>query len=180
MLYLNFPLGIDGNSAQALMSFLSDQVTKGVKEFYILFSSPGGSVRDGVVLHNFLKALPAKVVMHNIGIVDSIANVVFLGANERYANPHSSFLFHGVGFDIEKARFEEKELKERMIGIQRDQNLIAQIIAERTKITQDEVRQMFWEAKTKTPQEAKAAGIVNEVKEAKIPDGTQVASLRAK
>jgi len=66
-------------------------------------------VRDGVTLYNFIRSLPVKTIMHNIGIIDSIANVVFLAANERYANPSSSFLFHGVGFDVNQpARLEEK------------------------------------------------------------------------
>ncbi len=65
------------------MNFLSDQINKGQKEFYFLISSPGGSVNDGIVLYNFIKALPAKIIMHNIGVIDSIATVIFLAANER-------------------------------------------------------------------------------------------------
>ena len=69
-------------------------------------------MKDGVTLYNYIKSLSVKVVMHNVGLVNSIANVIFLAGNERYAVPHSSFLFHGVGFDIpQPTRLEEKEFK---------------------------------------------------------------------
>ena len=36
--------------------------------------------------------------MHNVGQVDSSANVIFLAADERYASPHTTFLFHGMNY----------------------------------------------------------------------------------
>ena len=136
-------------------------------------------MRDGVTLYNFIRSLPVKTIMHNIGIIDSIANVVFLTANERYANPSSSFLFHGVGFDVNQpTRFEEKNLKERLMTIERDQSLIAEIIAARTNLGKEKTMRMFFEAETKTPYEAKEAGIVQEVKSATIPEGNQIITLR--
>lgn len=178
MLYINFSAAINDKTAQSLINFLSQRVNAGENKFYFLFASPGGQVRAGVTLYNQLKALPARIIMHNTGIVDSIGNVVFLVGEERYANVNSSFLFHGVGFDVKTARFEEKDIKEKLVSIQRDQSLIAQIVAERTNITQEQVRKMFLEAETKMPKEAKELGIIKEIKEAKIPDGSQIASFK--
>lgn len=178
MIYVKFSSPINPQTAQNLMNFLSNQVNSGQKEFYFLISSPGGSVNDGIVLYNFIKALPAKIIMHNIGVIDSIATVIFLAANERYCNPHSSFLFHGVGIDIaQPQRLEEKNLKENLIMIERDQKNIADIITERTKLKEEEIRGMFFRAKTKNPQEAKEVNIINEIKEATIPEGSQIISL---
>jgi ATP-dependent Clp protease protease subunit len=179
MLYVNLSAAINQPTSQGVMSFLTEQVNKGEKEFYFLFASPGGAVRDGINLYNFLRSLPAKIIMHNIGVVDSIANVVFLAAEDRYANPVSSFLFHGVGFDItQSARLEEKDLRERLTTIQRDQRLIAEVIAERTKLEQEEIMGMFLEAKTRTPNEAREVGIIQDVKSASIPKGSQIITLR--
>lgn len=178
MIYVKFSSPINPQTSQNLMNFLSDQINKGQKEFYFLISSPGGSVNDGVVLYNFIRALPVKIIMHNIGIIDSIANVIFLASDERYSNPASSFLFHGVGFDINQPqRFEEKELREKLAIIERDQKSIAGIISERTKLEEKEVIEMFFRAKTKSPEEAKELGIIQEIKLANIPEGSQIVSL---
>ena len=98
---------------------------------------------------------------HNIGIVDSIANVIFLAGKTRHAVKNSSFLFHGVGFDINQARFEEKNVKEKLKMIQRDQKLIADIIAEQSQYTQEEIEKMFFEADTRTPEQTKKKQLIN-------------------
>lgn len=178
MTYIKFSSPINQQTSQNLMHFLGEQVNKGEKEFYFLISSTGGNVNDGIVLYNFIRALPAKVIMHNIGVIDSIANVIFLSADERYCSPNSSFLFHGVGFNImQPQRLEEKELREKLVMIERDQKNIAGIISERTKLKEDEIMDMFFRAKTKTPDEAKEAGIVKEIKLANIPEKSLIVSL---
>ena len=178
MIFINFSAGINQRTAATLMNFLAEKINIGEKEFYILISSPGGNVKDGIALHNYIKSLPVKIIMHNIGIIDSIANVVFLAGDERYAVPHSSFLFHGVGFTIEKARLEEKDLKEKLKIIERDQGLISQIIKERTRLSVEQIGEMFLEIQTKTPQEGKALGFIQEIKEVEIPRGIKIFSLR--
>lgn len=156
------------------MALFAQHYNQGVRDFYLLLSSPGGSVMNGINVYNYLRSLPIKLTTHNIGIVDSIANVIFLARETRFAAKNSSFLFHGVGFDITQARFEEKQIKEKLEIIKRDQKLIADIIADRTKLGVAEVEQMFLEAKTMTPEEAQQKQIIQEVKESQIPAGAQV------
>ena len=178
MIYINFSAEINPHTSEALMNFLADQINKGEKEFYILLSSDGGRTKDGMTLYNYIKSLPIKIIMHNIGVVNSVANVIFLAGNERYAVPHSSFLFHGVGFDIpQPTRLEEKELKEKIKIIDRDQTLMSGIIAERTKLSIEEIKKLFLETQTKTPEEAKKMGLIQDIKEVKIPEDTKVFSF---
>src|SRR5438445_8342740 len=66
------------------------------QKMYFLFSSAGGAVDSGVTLYNYLRGLPCRLIMHNIGSIDSIANAIFLAADERFAAPNSAFVFHGV------------------------------------------------------------------------------------
>ena len=84
------------SDSERIASYLDELGYQKINErkdfFYILFSSPGGNVSNGITIYNFLRALPVRMIIHNIGIVDSIANVIFLGIDERYAVPHSSFL----------------------------------------------------------------------------------------
>lgn len=178
MIYINFSAEINQQTSEALMNFLAENINRGEKEFYILLSSPGGSTKNGIALYNYIRSLPVRIVMHNIGMIDSIGNVIFLAGDERYAVSHSSFLFHGVGFDIaQPTRFEEKELKEKIQIIERDQKLISEIMAERTKLSVEEIRKIFLEAQTRTPEEAKKMGFIQEIKEAKISEGAKVFSF---
>jgi len=174
-LFMNFSAEVNQNTSESLMATFSQHYNKGVTDFYLLLSSPGGNVNNGITIYNFLKSLPINLTTHNIGVVDSIANVIFLAGESRYAVPHSSFLFHGVGFDINQPiRFEEKNIKERLKTIQRDQKLMTDIFIERTQLSVQEAEKMFLEAETRTPEQAQEKGIINDVKNVEIPKGAQV------
>ena len=129
----------------------------GHDEAHILLSTPGGRVDIGLMVYNVLRGLPIKVVTYNVGSVNSIGNVIFLAGVERFAARTSSFMFHGVGFDIQNARFEEKALKERLQGLQNDQKLIADIIVRHTKITAEDVAKLFLEMAFVSADDAKRA-----------------------
>jgi ATP-dependent protease ClpP protease subunit len=45
-----------------------------------------------VFLYNFIRGLPIKVIMHNLGSISSIAASVFVAADERYCSPHAVFI----------------------------------------------------------------------------------------
>ena len=58
--------------------------------------------------------MPFELITHNVGNVDSIGNVVFLAGTRRYAVPHATFMFHGVGFNAPpNQRLEEAFLKRK-------------------------------------------------------------------
>jgi len=92
-LFMSFSAEVNQNTSESLMVTFSQHYNKGVTDFYLLLSSPGGNVNNGITIYNFLKSLPINLTTHNIGVVDSIANVIFLAGDNRYAVPHSSFLF---------------------------------------------------------------------------------------
>jgi ATP-dependent protease ClpP protease subunit len=134
---------------------------------------------NGINLYNFLLGLPIELVTHNVGNVDSIGNAIFLAGAKRYACPHSTFMFHGVGFDIanQTIRFEEKNLREKLDAIMSDQKRIGSIITERTNIGEDAVGTLFRDAQTKDATYAVGAGIIHEIKNVQIPVGCPVISL---
>jgi ATP-dependent protease ClpP protease subunit len=150
----------------------------GVREVYLLLSTPGGSVMNGLNLYNVLRSLPVKLTTHNVGNVDSIGNAVFLAGQERYACPHSTFMFHGVGFDVPaQTRLEEKPLRERLQSILADQKRIGAIIGERTRLKSRQIENLFKQARTKDANYAREVGIVDDILEATIPDGAPIFSL---
>jgi ATP-dependent Clp protease protease subunit len=147
-------------------------------KLYFLISTPGGTVANGLNLYNVLRGLPAKFVFHNVGNVDSIGNAIFLAGDERYACPHSTFMFHGVGFDVSATtRIEQKNAQEMLDGILADQKRIASIMVERTALNSREAGKLFKEARTKDAAYAASVGIVSDIRDVHIPPGSTVLSL---
>src|SRR5215470_13970185 len=112
--YINFHAPVNGVSAQHLMATCSQLVQQKHTELCLLLSTPGGNVMSGLTLYNTLRALPCKVITHNVGNIDSIGNAIFLAGDERYACQHSTFMFHGVGIDVGNMRLEEKNTREAL------------------------------------------------------------------
>lgn len=177
-IYVSFSAEINPNTTEALIALLSNHANRGVKEIYLMLSTPGGSVMNGLNLYNVLRAFPIKLVTHNVGNVDSIGNAIFLAGAERYACPHSTFMFHGVGFDIPNhTRFEEKSLRERLGSVLADQKRIGSIMEERTKLKGVQIRNLFKEARTKDADYARGVGIIHDIRDVAIAPGTPVFSL---
>ena len=175
--YVVFTAEIVPNTVEGLIQALSNLAQNNVQEVYLAFSTPGGHVMTGITLYNFLRGMPFKLIIHNIGNVDSIGNAVFLAADRRLACEHSTFMFHGVGFDRPAGRFEEKALREMLDGLGNDQRRIGSIITEHTNIRQDEMEGLFREAQTKTAEFASERGIVHEIAEFEVPSGAPVISF---
>ena len=176
--YVSFSAEIIPQTTESLIAALANCANGGAAEVRLLLSTPGGAVMNGINLYNVLKAMPFRLVTHNVGNVDSIGNAVFLAGEHRIACQHSTFMFHGVGFDAPAAtRFEEKFLRERLDGILADQNRIAGIIEERSGLSAEEIKPLFLEANTKDAAYAVGAGIVHEIADVQIPAGAPVISL---
>lgn len=178
MVYISFSAEINPNTTEALISVCSQQANNRVKRVYLMLSTPGGSVMNGLNIYNVLRGMPFELTTHNVGNVDSIGNAIFLAGSVRYACPHSTFMFHGVGFNtMPNERLEQKNLQEKLGGLLSDQKRIGSIIVERTKIPESEVEDLFREARTKDAAYAHGNGIVDEIRDVQIPPGVPVISL---
>lgn len=175
--YVFFTAEIVPHTVESLIQALSKLAERRVPKVYLVFSTPGGNVMNGITLYNFLRSVPFELTIHNIGNVDSIGNAVFLGAQKRYASPHSTFMFHGVGFDRPEGRYEEKALTEMLDSVRSDQHRIGSIISERTDIPKQELGGLFREAQTKTAEFARDRGMIHEIREFNLPSGAPVISF---
>ena len=176
--FVSLSADINASTAETLMAVVFQQMTQGVKIVHLLMSTPGGDVMAGINLYNVLSGLPIHLITHNVGNVDSIGNAIFLAGKERYCCRHSTFMFHGVGFNMNGAvRLEEKLLRERLDGIESDQRRIGSIIKEHTSLDQTTVEDMFREQRTKSADEALSSGIVHGIREINIPSGHPVIQL---
>lgn len=162
----------------ALATRLVVQPSEPFNRLYFLLSTPGGNVMNGINIYNVLKGLPAKIVFHNVGNVDSIGNAIFLAGDERYACPHSTFMFHGVGMDIKAGtRLEQKFTQEVLSSIVADQKRISSVIVERTTLNEEQALDLFKEARTKDAAYAASVGIVSDIRDVHIPLGAPIFTL---
>lgn len=177
-IYVSFSNVVNQVTTENLLGLLAQNASNGVDEVHLALSTPGGSVMNGLNAYNVMRALPFKLITYNVGSVNSIGNVLFLAGEERYACPISSFMFHGVGFDVNAGiRLEEKLLRERLDSILNDQQRIGEVIRHRTNIKANEVKRLFLQAATKDTAYALEKGIIHAVREFKVPAGSQLLQL---
>ena len=177
--YFSFHDGINPESAARFMDSCSKAVQQyNPKRLYFIFSSSGGFVNSGVALFNYLRGLPQEVIMHNIGSIDSIANAVFLAAEKRYASSTSAFLLHGITWSFGQGATQTyNQLQETLSSLDAAEQLTAQIIGSRTKLTAEEVREFFKQGASKTPAFALEKGLIHEIKELNIPAGAPLHTI---
>lgn len=178
MIYVRFTQTIDEKSITKLMNFCQQKLNEGVTHFVILFSSTGGNVHWGITAYTFLKGIPARVDTHAFGRVNSVAIPIYCSGEHRLATPNSSFLFHGVGFNVNQGtRFDLKSLTERRMSLENDTNDIARIISENCDKTLEEIKDDVYNGKILRVDEAAECSLVNEIKQELFPVGTRVFTL---
>lgn len=176
--YISFSAEINPTTAEQLIATATQLIGQGYNHLYLLFSTPGGKIMNGINIYNVFRGLPAKITFHNVGNVDSIGNAIFLAGDERIACPHSTFMFHGVAFNHESpVNVDQRYAREMLGGILADQKRISDIMVERTKIDAAEAADLFKEAGTKDSAYAASKGIVTRVCDVNIPAGSPIFSL---
>jgi len=175
LVYVSFAAEINPITTEALIAVMAEQARAGVRQVYLLLATPGGLTMNGLTLYNVLRGIPFELTTHNVGNVDSIGNVVFLAGRKRYACPQATFMFHGVGINIRKDdRLEQKALQEGLDHILSDQRRIGSIIAERTRLSEAEIEDLFREARTKDADYALNHGLIEEIRDVNLLPGAPV------
>lgn len=178
--YIIYTSEVTPASAKALLTACAGCVAQNTQSVYLLISTPGGDVREGMALYNALRGMPFDLTTHNIANVDSIGNVIFLAGEHRYACPSATFMFHGVGFNVEKVRLERKNLQEMMDGVDADTTRMSAIIAGRGAFpTPAEVNDLFLQASTKDAIYAQQHGLIHNIRDVQIPPNTPVFQVPA-
>jgi ATP-dependent Clp protease, protease subunit len=175
-IYVSFSAGINTSTAEALIAVMADCAKKKASEVILFLSTEGGSVMAGINLYNILIGMPFKLVTHNVGSVDSIGNAIFLAGEERYACAHSTFMFHGVSREF-NGRLSAKEAGEIKGALLADESRISSIVEQRSKLSQADMQAFFGEARTVNAQDAVTAGIADDIKDARLPQGATMITV---
>ncbi len=175
--YIVFTAEIQIIQAAKLRAALTEASNTG-RDIYLIISSGGGNVFEGLSLAAFMKTLPANITTHNIGQTDSIANVIFAAGSRRIANPTASFMFHGVSMHFERQDFIESQMQEQYEGIKRLRESIAVAFSGYTGLTLADVQSLMVSGGTiLSAQDALRLAIIHEIRDANIPVGSQVIAI---
>jgi ATP-dependent protease ClpP protease subunit len=163
--------------ANTMIQFLGGLIANPPDRLVVAMNSPGGNVVSGIAIYDAMCAMPYPIVTHNIGNVDSIANVIYLSGSERNACTASTFMFHGVGFNGNaNERLDENNVKAKLDTILSDHKRISGIFATRTggQVTVKAGMRLFKEQKTRSAQWAHSKGFVHHVRDLSVPAGAVV------
>jgi ATP-dependent protease ClpP protease subunit len=174
-IYINFFDGINPTTVNKFIKFTVDAIQQhSPTEIVYFISSNGGDVDSGFTLYNFLVSLHGKIkiTMHNIGTIDSIANVIFLAGQKRYAAPNASFLFHGIVMNFNAGGIGRTLLKENLSRLDGMETRMADTISKNTKLTTEELKNFFQQGEGKDVQFALDKAVIHEIKVPSVPQGS--------
>ena len=177
---LSFAGPIQQPASKCLRSVCSNAVNNGAKEIHILFSSSGGAVDEGFALHNFLRALPVKLTMHCVGVVESIALVVFMAGEHRFCCSDSTFLFHDFAWGLAGVtNLNRLQLLETYNALEAYRIRSQEMLKTRASFTDEDFKtlQLYEKASIYGADFAKEKGIVQEIKQASVPSGIPIHNI---
>lgn len=154
-----------GVDAQAFVKELAG-VTAGT--IHLRINSPGGDVFDARAMQTALLQHKAKVIAHIDGLAASAATFLAMGADEIEMAEGGFFMIHNAwGFTIGNVN----EHLEAAAMLEKVDASIRADYSRKTGKPDDEVRALMDAETWMTAAEAKEAGFVDRVYEAKAPDG---------
>jgi len=156
--------------AQNLMCTVANEITNGCEHIYLCISSKGGCNFSALTLYNYLHNIPVKFTTHNIGFVESAANIVFLAASERLASPNSCFVIHGSksGFKND-TKFSSDELQEATDSLINDQRMFSNIISSSIGYNEETVSLWFKTSKLFTSSDAIDSNLISSSEDFTMP-----------
>ncbi len=177
--YIRFLGAINEKNIRTLINNIDQKVSEKTDRFVIMISSGGGNVFFGLSAYNYLRGIPADVITHNFGSVNSVAIVLYCSGTIRYCVPHAMFLMHGVaaGFP-QNANLEASHLEERLKALRMDEENIAGVIAEHTKKSEEQIIQDMSKRIVLNPEKAVEYGLVTDIKKELYEKGAELINIQ--
>src|SRR5229473_8576056 len=89
-------VAISKKMEDVLIQFICNQAQQGqgVEEYIVYLSTLGGSPFSAITLYNFIKSIPQKTTVYNMGSIASAGVPLFLAFETRLGVPDCSFMIH--------------------------------------------------------------------------------------
>lgn len=178
--YLSFSSPINADSMNLLLDNVVGQINEGESEVHLWISSGGGFVDPCMNAYHTLKALPVKLVTHNVGAIQSIACILYLAGSVRLAGPHTTFLFHRTTwtFGERSSDADAARLREFAQACDLTDRRLYRLLNAETGMSVHKARALIQRGMSLDPESAKERGIVHEIRPASVPLGATFAQVR--
>ncbi len=140
-------------------------------ECHLVIQTYGGPVADGVFIYSVLRALDIPLTIYNIGSVQSIGVIAYLGAKVRKVSAHASFMLHATTFSPPTATADQ--LKGFANGASVDDKRTRHILDQHTKLTTTHWKRIKNGFLALSAEDAVAIGIATEIGDFSPPSGAQ-------
>jgi ATP-dependent protease ClpP protease subunit len=170
-LYLGFCGAIDSAAVTKIAATFNQAVNDQFDAVHLSFSSHGGEASHGVFLHYHIRSLPIHTTIHNQGMIASVATTIYAAADRRTACADSIFQIHPVAM---QANGYHASLKSAMDLAEAEEARIDAILADRTAIPQDVMRQRRSSDIFFTADKALEFGLVHDLCTFTLPAGNKV------
>lgn len=143
-------------------SFVEEINALKVARIDLHLNSPGGSVFDGVAIHNALLRHPAAVTTYIDGLAASIASVIALAGDKVVMADNALFMIHnpwGMAYG------DSTEMRKYADTLDKIRDTLVNTYAAKTGMGRDEIVAALNAETWYTAQEAQAAGFADEVSE---------------
>jgi len=173
--YISYVRPVDFDTVSALLAQCNAAIKQGFTDIHLLISSSGGGLIPWFGAYNQLLGLPVNLTTHNIGSIDSVANILFLAGRTRLACSASSFLFHGTHWNFGgTSTVSRPQLAEIADSLDVDEGKLKDIISLRSNIGRADLDRMMLAGETLNPVDAQALSVIHNIQEVNIPGGSPV------
>jgi len=168
--YIRFEGSITPETTSRLIDAIREAKQSDAEKIVILFSSLGGSIYDGFLVAQTIETSKIPVQIHATNHVDSIANVIYLSAQERTAESYAKFYLHGASTGM--MSMDERSLIDQLSSLRTNNHRIAHYIAEHSILPFTRVRALMSKGTTMSAQEAQKYKIVHKLCHMEVPTGS--------
>jgi len=174
--YIIFERMIIPEQNAALLTWVTTFIQQGLKHVAVAISSPGGGVPAAFALYNTLRGLPMHVTMHNVGIVSSAANVVFVAGDTRVASADASFNFHAPTVTLD-GDFDVTALRQNADDLETGEQRTRLVLAERTRMSGSRIDALKRNSETLDAGQAAKLGLISTTAAFQVPEGVPVVTV---
>ena len=173
-----FTLSGDVNSDMVHRMFeaVSEMSSEGIDTAHILVQSNGGYVSDGLCLYNFMANAPITFVMYNAGAVASIAVILFLCGQRRYASATARFMVHKSHATASPGARPDA-LNIIVEGLRADDARTEQILRRHVSLTPEQWAVHQYSDLHLNSADAKVAGMIDDVADFTPPKGFHIRNI---
>lgn len=154
---------VDAESASSVIRSLLHLQKQSPEEPITLFiNSPGGEVQSGLALYDVMQAIRCPVRTVCLGMAASMAALLFIAGSTREMLPHSRVMIHDplIGGGIGGSAL---SVKARADDLMRIRDITAQVIAQHTHMSIEEVFELTAKDTYFEAGEAVAAGLADRI-----------------